>query len=168
MNMIQRSEKIHRASELIKHGLQSRLIANDTGLSIHSVRSLYKELEQDFPDIRQNKEAKTILTSKWRILDASLLVNLYVQLTKVDNIHHLDVNVLMDAHKLYQRLRMSIRLPQINSQNEISLNEAWLLVSEIKKENATLKNCRCGCRYLFIYDQKVSPKCPLCSLSKIS
>ncbi|WP_257970883.1 FlhC family transcriptional regulator, partial [Vibrio parahaemolyticus] len=77
---LSKSELFTRASLLIKYGFRTTIIALDTGLPIHIIRRLHKEVTGKSPCPGQLPESDAIVKSRRSLVEGSLLMALYVNI----------------------------------------------------------------------------------------
>jgi len=108
---LSKSELFTRASLLIKYGFRTTIIALDTGLPIHIIRRLHKEVTGKSPCPGQLPESDAIVKSRRALVEGSLLMALYVNIGG-DNVYkQLNIDALMKAYDAYLVARKEADLP---------------------------------------------------------
>ena len=161
---LSKSELFTRASLLIKYGFRTTIIALDTGLPIHIIRRLHKEVTGKSPCPGQLPESDAIVKGRRALVEGSLLMALYVNIGG-DNVYkQLNIDALMKAYDAYLVAREEADLPAEIPWKKLTINEGWVLARDLRSQLASLHRCRCGSLYLTVSQQRIQLKCPVCEI----
>ena len=149
---LSKSELFTRASLLIKYGFRTTIIALDTGLPIHIIRRLHKEVTGKSPCPGQLPESDAIVKSRRALVGGD---NVYKQL---------NIDALMKAYDAYLVAREEADLPAEIPWKKLTINEGWVLARDLRSQLASLHRCRCGSLYLTVSQQRIQLKCPVCEI----
>lgn len=72
----------------------------------------------------------------------------------------------MRAHDIYLEYNRSINCRRIN--NAITINEAFVLVRDMRSRNSkiAINTCKCQAIYITVADQRMRAGCPACSIAR--
>ncbi|HYC03528.1 MAG TPA: FlhC family transcriptional regulator [Azospirillaceae bacterium] len=146
---------------LIEHKLRTPLIVYHTDLSPAYLRELYKEMHGESPKAGRVPEAQNILSSRMRVIEASLLMNLYLRYADREGARRaIQIEPLVDAYDAYLQIRAGMA-----DKNLLDINEAWVLARQYRSEELSASRCApCAAVFFTVPDQKVETNCPACGV----
>lgn len=159
---IERHDAMGLAIELAKRGLRATLITWETGIEISATRQLFRQLQDRKPPSGSAPQAYTIISSRVRLIDASLSVLLYKGAASEASVvrRDLDVPAFIHAYDTYHTWKSHKLFP--TECELLSVTEMWRLVTDWLIGEARLVECRsCRVYYLIVREQH-QPGCPFC------
>lgn len=159
---VERHYAMGLAIELARRGLRPTIITWETGIEISATRQLYRQLQNRKPPSGPAPQAYTIISSRARLIDASLAVLLYTGSASDMSFARaeLDLSALVKAYDVYRAWKTYRHFATDCA--PLSLTETWRLATDWLTGEARLIECRsCRVNYLTVRAQH-NPGCPFC------
>lgn len=159
---IERHDAMGLAIELAKRRLRATIITWETGIEITATRQLFRQLHDRKSPSGPAPQAYTIISSRIRLIDASLAVLLYKGVASDSSVSRrdLDVTEFIRAYDIYHAWKSRKLFP--TECQQLSITEMWRLVTDWLNGEAKLVECRsCRVNYLTVREQH-QPGCPFC------
>ncbi len=157
-SVLQDSQQVQRAVNLIQLGARLQVLESETGLSYERLLRLYKEVAGRSPS-----KGQLPFSTEWFLtwqpnIHASLFQNIYEYLGKVSALE--DIEAVMKAYRLY--------LEQIGAcgvEPLLSITRAWRLVKFIDNQMLSMTRCsKCGGHFVTEpYENARHYECGLCA-----
>lgn len=160
---VERHAAMGLAIELTKRGLRPTIVTWETDIEISATRHLYRELQNRQPPSGAAPQAYTIISSRTRLIDASLAVLLYSANASAALLasRDLDIAEFIRSFDLYKAWK-SYKVFTTPSE-PLSITEMWRLVTDWLHGEAKLIECRfCRVNYLTVRSQQQAAGCPFC------
>lgn len=160
---VERHAAMGFAIELVRRGLRPTIITWETGIEISATRHLYRQLQNRQPPSGAAPQAYTIISSRTRLIDASLAVLLYSgnASSALSESGDLDIGEFIRSYDLY-RIWKTHKIFTTPSA-PLSITEMWRLVTDWLSGEARLVQCRvCRVNYLTVRSQQQAAGCPFC------
>jgi flagellar transcriptional activator FlhC len=159
-----RAETTLLAKRLILAGFRAAIVRVETGLSSGYVRNLFASYLGTTTEPGQLPQADAILSTRRTMIEGSLLMSSYIEFATKDWQVELDIEALMLAHGFYLQARKDAASFTQGEWQPISVSEAWVIARDLRTKNVMIQHCRCGCRYLTVYRQRISMICHICKI----
>ncbi|MCG3760916.1 regulator [Vibrio cincinnatiensis] len=148
-------------------GYISQIIMIETGLTYMQIRRLYKELKDEGLTIRRKSHkvrgGATIIHSHTSKIEASLLMQLYFNITGKSALRSININTLHSAYELYSSVRSETLGMHGARWQMLDITDAWCLAQELRSGEAMIETCpSCKCNYFTSVNQRTSVNCPFC------
>jgi len=148
------------AIALTERKVRTSIIEMETNISATKLRELYREIHSGVSPVPgPSPNSDTILATRKRVVEASIVMNLYVRRTRNGAYRTIDAWALLSAYDDYIEHRAEAGL---DDARPLSVSEAWLLARELRSKKLELRPCSCGCRYAVLENQCLKPNCPVC------
>lgn len=151
-------------------GFVNKVIELETGLSYKQIIKLQAQIKAE--GIKMNKPKSRALKSGGGIIynysskiQASLLMQLYVNIGWHDVYQNTNVNALLRAYRIYGELREEIPGMKTAKWEPLDINSAWGLTAELRRsaDAGMMNHCkRCRCSYFTTASQRTFIECPFC------
>lgn len=164
-------ERRRLAIRMIEKGFKNTVIEIATGETNSMIRAYRKEA--DVSQITEDsisgqlKMASRIVDNRRRMLEAGVFVSYYLGITR-DRHSPVNYDALIRAHDLYMEYHRQINLGRVNNGIAITINEAFVLVRDMRSHNSkiAINTCKCRAIYITVADQRMRAGCPACSIAK--
>jgi flagellar transcriptional activator FlhC len=157
-SVVNESEQIQLAIQLIKLGARLQLLESQTSLSRERLIKLYKELKGVSPP-----KGMLPFSTDWFLtwqpnIHASIFLNIYNFMVEYADVH--GIQAIIKAYTLYMQQSVS----EEGEEPVLSLTRAWTLVRFVDSKMLKMQPCKC-CGGKFIvnsYDLNRDYVCNLC------
>mgnify|MGYP001306357675 CR=1 FL=1 len=167
---ISQLERKQLAIRMIEKGFKNTVIELATGESNSMIRAYRKDadtskLTEDSIS-GQLKMASRIVDNRRRMLEAGVFVAYYLGLVR-NRFKAINYDALMRAYDLYMEYHRQINLGRVNNSIALTINEAFVLVRDMRSHNAgiSINSCKCQAIYITVADQRMRAGCPACSIA---
>lgn len=150
------------AGVLVKAGFRSAIIRLHTGLTRKQVTSLRKKLGVCGPsESGPLPNAESLLVKRPVSLEASLFMLAYL-ITAEKPREAIDIHAVMAAHTQYLDSHSSLRGGNMDLENILELDDAWLVARDYRSQEVTMRTCN-SCHVEFVASiNHRRHACPLC------
>jgi hypothetical protein len=148
-------------------GYITKIIMLETGLTYKQVRRLHRELGGGRPRGRRViRSGATLIHNHATKLQASVLMQLYLNLGGQAVLRSVDIAALNKAYRAYQIIREDI--PCMARWTPFDITDAWCLAAELRENEAMMETCpHCKCTYFTSVNQRTLVECPFCREQEI-
>lgn len=149
------------ARHMALSGYITKIIMLETGLTYKQIRRLHRELGEGRPRRRVIRSGATLIHNHTTKLQASVLMQLYINLGGQAVLRSVDIAALSKAYRAYQIIREDI--PSMACWVPFDITDAWCLAAELRENEAMIETCRhCQCTYFTSVNQRTLVECPFC------
>jgi hypothetical protein len=155
-------------------GFVNRVVELETGLSYKQIIKLQAHIRADKvkinnPQSRSLKTGASLVYNYSSKIQASLLMQLYVNVGGADVYHNTNVNALLRAYHIYHQLREEIPGMKAPRWAPFDINSTWSLVAELRRsaDAGMMGQCdTCNCSYFTSAAQRTYIECPYCHVHR--
>lgn len=150
------------ANVLVKAGFRSAIIRLHTGLTRKQVTSLRKKLGVCGPsESGPLPNAESLLVKRAVSLEASLFMLAYL-ITADKPREAVDIHAVMAAHTQYLDSHSALRGGNLDLENILELDDAWLIARDYRSQEVTMRSCsNCHIEFVASINHR-RHACPLC------
>lgn len=155
-------------------GFVNRVVELETGLTYKQIIKLIAHIKADgvkinTPKSRSLKTGASLIYNYSSKIQASLLMQLYVNVGGADVYQNTNINALLRAFHVYSELREEIPGMKAARWDPYDVNAVWALIAELRRSADTgmLGYCKdCGCSYFTSTNQRTYIECPYCHVQR--
>lgn len=160
-NALDQHARITRAIRLIKSGLRTQLIKEETGLTTGMIRALYTEIHGTSPKSGNLRQSATVIRTDHKHIQAIFFLLEYRRIYKQAE-ESVDLDAVKEAHRAL-RSYMSGLSYAANAQL-LSIMDTWVLARDYRSGLIEIRACTCGSRYLAY--ESCALHCPACQMQR--
>ncbi len=151
------------ARDLITAGTRTKIVAIHTGMAEDRVRDLWRQIHGCSPKPGPMPEIRNILRTRGRLVEASLLMGLYLHYRQEDGLT-VDIHGVLKGWHKWTVLR-DASMPGYDC---LTINDLWMMARLHRQGDLSMRRCseyRCGFVHVDHPDAR-DPGCPVCLLAR--
>lgn len=167
--MAEQQQRLHQhdmmcmAVDMIKRGFTTTIVNIETGISLNTIRELYKEIHNSRPSSGQLPQSSHLMRSTRMQRQVSLYLTFYESFGGHSVYKKINIRSLFLAHDQYEAARAEIKeFRNLKEAEIIKPSEGWVLARDLRSNEFELFDCSCGCRAVKYDYPMIRQCCPFC------
>lgn len=156
---------MNMAVNMIKRGFTTTIVNIETGISLTTIRELYREMHNNRPSSGQLPQSSRLMHTTKMQKQVSLYMTFYESFGGPGVYRKINMQSLFLAHDQYEAARADIKeFRDLKEAEIIKPSEGWVLARDLRSSEFTLFDCSCGCRAVKYVYPMIRQCCPFCEV----